>query len=174
MRRNLPPRGPAGSARFAEGNVGSVTAAAITVHLFQQTGRLELSSALAIFVGIIVSIVGGMAVVSMRRSNAHLLEWLSLKERISPRDINIAQFIGLIKAFFLGVLITSGSFVLFGYFLLPYVISNISTAVDPVFNPLFGALLGVGCTVLFMLIITKKNLWMLLMGIVLGALTMLM
>ena len=161
---------PAGTARFAEGNIGSTTAAAIAIHVVKLTGRLEVGVCLAILAGIVNSIIGGALVVFMRHSNDRLIESLLTKKNLTPVSITRHQLIGVGQAFLFGAIFTAGSIYFFGYLILPILISFIPMGIDAILTPVFGAIMGVGCAVFIILIVTKRTWWLLAIGLILGSL----
>jgi len=160
---------PIGTARFAEGNVGSTAAAAVAIHLVDETGRLEVGICLAVFVGVLVSIIGGTLVVYMRHQNARLVEGLLIKKGLTPNSITLDQLIGVSIAFLLGAVLTAGSLYFFGYLLLPRLISFLPVSIDATLSPVFGAIMGVGCAVFLLLTATKRTWWLLVLGLILGS-----
>jgi mannose/fructose/N-acetylgalactosamine-specific phosphotransferase system component IIC len=164
---------PAGSARFDEGNVGSTSAAAIAIHLMDETSRIEIGISLSILVGIIVSVIGGALVIFMRPANARLTENVSTKNNVTPASITRQQLIGVGQAFLLGAVLTAGSYYFFGYLILPILISFIPTTIDTTLSPVFSALMGVGCAVFLILIIKKRTWWLFVIGLLIGSLAFL-
>ena len=164
---------PTGGARFAEGNIGSTTAAAITIHLVDTTGRIEVSVALAIIVGILVSMIGGILIIIMRQSNARLIESVLTKPNLTPSSITRHQLAGVGRTFIMGGVLTAATFYLFGCLILSNLISLIPVDIDAALTPIFGALMGVGCAVFLILIMTKQNWWLLAIGLILGSLVFL-
>jgi len=161
---------PVGTARFAEGNVGSTAAATVAIHLVNETGRTEVGICLAVLVGVLVSIIGGALVVFMRHQNARLVEGLLKRQRLAPQSITRHQLMGVSIAFMLGAVLTATSLYFFGYLILPPFISFLPVSVDAALSPVFGGLMGVGCAVFLILTATKRTWWLLVVGLILGSL----
>lgn len=164
---------PVGTARFAEGNIGSTAAAAIAIRLVEESGRMELSVCIAIVVGVLISMIGGRLVFYMRNTNDHLIERLLAKRNLTPKLVSQYHVLGVIKAFLMGGGLTAICLYLFGYLLSPFLLRLFPAELDYVFSSTFAAIMGVGCAVFIISIVVRKAWWLFAIGLMIGGLTFL-
>ncbi|MBN1481187.1 PTS sugar transporter subunit IIC [candidate division KSB1 bacterium] len=139
---------PVGAAKFAEGNVGATAAATIAILTTEQLpSRPYAAIACALFLLIIISSIGGRLVLVMRQVNGRIYEKLVYKESLSARDINIAQFYGIVLAFVLGFVTVFTCCALFAHGL-PWALKLVPENNDIIFQSVQGSMLAVGCVFL--------------------------
>lgn len=161
---------PVGAAKFAESNVGSAAAAAITILTTAQLpDRPYITLAAALIVTVPISSFGGRLVLLMRRINGVVYEKMLYKKHLAPRDINLAQLFGVGMAFLIGfisVLISTAFFVNLLSWLLAFVPENY----DKIFQPAMGSVLAAGCIFLAQLFWeqNQKKKWLFFLGVGLG------
>lgn len=160
---------PVGAAPFSEGNIGATVAAAVAVLVTDQTQRMQMAVPLACLFGIVVSAIGGYAVIGLRYVNGALYSRLLESSRLTPARITATHLSSILLLFIGGTLFTALMTGL-SYWALLALAPFIPTAWDGRLWPMLGAFLGVGCAVLLYMFVSRKNWWLLIMGTALGAL----
>ncbi len=160
---------PVGAAPFSEGNIGATVAAATAILVFDQTQRLHLAVPLACLLGVAVSAVGGHMVIWARHLNGRLYTQLLGNADVSPARVTATHGLSIVLMFLAGAGVTAVSTAL-SYYLIMAAAPYIPLSWDDHLWPVMGAFLGVGCAVLLYLFVSRKNWWLLLMGVALGAL----
>lgn len=160
---------PVGAAKFSESNVGAVAAATVAIFVHQQLPQREIAAiALSLFLGIIISYLGGKLVVLMRRINSRIYSKLLDTDPLTPWHIDLAQFWGILLSFVLGFA---------SVFLTAWVFTNrmiwalhqFPQTYDKILQPAMAGLLGAGCAFLaYMFWEQSKRGWLLTLGLAIG------
>jgi PTS system mannose-specific IIC component len=160
---------PVGAAKFAESNVGSTAAATIAILATEHLPtHPNMVIAAALTLTVVISSFGGRLVLLMRSINGRIYEKFAYKESLTTLDINLAHMFGLVMAFLLGFIVVFLSCVLFEDALV-WLLRLVPEKYDPIFKPVIGSVLAVGCVFLvqhFWRQNSKK--WFLLIGLVIG------
>ena len=160
---------PVGGANFAEGNVGSAAAAAISILTVRQVpDRTNVIIVCALLISVALSWFGGVLVRLMRHLNSLVYDSILKKKLITPSHANLGQLVGIILAFSMGFLNLFISCSIFAR-LIPKFLYYLPAAFDKVLHPVIGGLLAVGCVYLVHIFWTqgeRKRLFAI--GIVIG------
>ncbi len=162
---------PVGGAKFAEGNVGAASAAAIGILVVRQfPDRVSFIIVCSLLLAIVISWFGGGLVLLMRRLNTKIFDAVQRKEQLSPMYINFSQVAGILMAFILGFASVFVSALVFVN-LLPILLRHVPVFVDHIMQPVIGGLLAVGCVSLVHIFWTQGGRRALLaVGVVIGIL----
>lgn len=160
---------PAGGSHVSEGNVGSLVAAGLSIHLVQhQVNSVNIAVVFSILYGLWVTWIGGKLVKSMRRTNV-MFAYRADKaaEHANYKKITLLNMGGVGHAFSLGFFLVAISFSI-GAFLLTKLVAFI----PPFFNQAFGyakiGLLALGVGTMIGMFFTRENFRYLLSGLLLA------
>ena len=162
---------PVGAATFSEGNIGSTVASAVAIITFEQTTRISPSIALSLLVGLFIAHVGGRLVILMRQINSYFYNNLLSRNTITEKHVARTHYLGIAFSFLLGALLTAAGFVTFGYFIVPPLVALAPRTVDPIFDQIGAAFLGIGSGVLTYMFFQKQKWWLFVIGIIFGIMT---
>jgi mannose/fructose/N-acetylgalactosamine-specific phosphotransferase system component IIC len=160
---------PIGGAFLAEGNLGAVVTASVGILAAHQTGRNELSLALALITGTFISLTSGYLVVWMRRINSKLYERLLFRKKLSFKHISRTHWAGIGFNFIIGVFLTGILAYILGLQGFPPIIRAIPPEWDVYARPIGSAFLGIGCATLWTLFVNRKQWLWLIVGLAGGA-----
>ena len=157
---------PIGAAKFSEGNIGAVSATAIAIITMEHTTRAP-SVALALFLAIPISIVGGYFVIAIRHLNDKMYHNILSSQKLTTRKIVKIHLCCTSLPFFFGFFLTGVSVALLSLLVI-WVVPYIPVAFDPVLKPLAAAFLGAGCGILVYMFLFYKHWWLLLASVMFG------
>jgi len=161
---------PVGTAKFSEGNIGAVSAAAIAILATESTLRPTTAVGMALIISLAVSAFGGQLVIEMRQINGRIYRRLLDNPEFSFSEVTRAHLTGVGLAFALGFATTLIFTPLFGLAVVPKLISFVPVSLDRIFEPLRSAFLGAGCGVMIYLFFFQRYWWLLFAGLAGGAL----
>lgn len=159
---------PAGSARFSESNLGATIAAAIAIFSANTTNRPDIAFFFAMIIGIALSYIGGILVLWQRHQNDRIMSRIDAKEFPTPRAVWQHHFIGIVITFLSGGIFVGVLGIIFGYWLVPQIIQLVPVSFDPAFRPTRSIFLGIGVGAMLVHFYRKKNIKMIVLGIILG------
>ena len=160
---------PAGAAFTSEGNIGACTGAAIAILSFEHSMRMAPAVAIALLLSIGIAFIGGKMVVLYRTVNSQIYQSLINADKLTIRQIEQAQYLGLAGSFLLGTVLVFVFTLIFGYFVVPAAIHLIPKNFDLFVMPVGYSFLGVGTGVLLYYYIKAKNWWLFGLGLLCGA-----
>ncbi|MBN2356183.1 PTS sugar transporter subunit IIC [candidate division KSB1 bacterium] len=158
---------PIGAAPFSEGNIGATVAAAVAVLLAEQTGRTATVVSVSLLAGVLVALIGGRMVLLMRHINTYAYDTLLSKSRLSAGPIVQSHYFCVAYMFLAGMILTFVSTALF-HLGLGYLLRLLPPQVDVWMQPVIYAFLGVGSGVLIYIFFSRKNWWILCLGVAAG------
>lgn len=160
---------PAGGARFSESNIGSSIAAASAILTIRLVGREDLTIFMALIIGVFLSYIGGILVLSQRNLNDRLMSRIDARATPSPRSVWRHHFFCIGLTFSTGGLFVGIISIILGYKLLPMMIQWIPVSYDIFFQPVKSAFLGVGVGAMMVHFYQRKNIAMIIFGMLIGA-----
>ena len=160
---------PLGGVHGSEGNLGSVAATGVAIHLKELNVNTEnIIVIISIMYSLIISRAGIYLVEYVRRSNLHLIHLAdAAAEQGDLKKITQLNLTGLLYSFILGfILILIG--ILVGILILPPLAKFIHSDFDTAFGMAKYGLLGLGMGSIATLLISKKTRWYLLIPFIAG------
>lgn len=161
---------PVGGVRTNEGNVGALVTAAVLILMSRSVQRPEVVLFVSLLWGVAVAWVGGWLVRGCRRVNTLLLHRAdTFAARGDTRGVSLCHWQAIALSFAAGVLLTAFG-VLVGTRLLTRLVWVVPASVDGVFVLTPAVTLGAGLGAVCALLLRRKNLWALAVGVLAGLL----
>ncbi|MDZ7377897.1 MAG: PTS sugar transporter subunit IIC [candidate division KSB1 bacterium] len=161
---------PVGGVRTNEGNVGALVSAAVLIMLARRMQRPEVLLCGSLLWGLGVAWAGGWLVRGCRRINTVLLHRAdAFAARGDTRGVSLCHAQAIALSFVAGVVLT-GFGVLAGTRVLAHVVSMVPPSADRAFALTPAVVLGAGLGAVGALLLRRKNLWALAVGLFAGLL----